>query len=215
MQKKYYSSHLCLNLTLFQKEFTNKSCLIPNWYIFFIDSSVSNVQLASFSQFFGWMRPWHSQLALWKLVPTGLKLNTILRWLTKGHGMTKGLGKDCRSFKEKKRKMIRDITAGLWRATKGVCWGDNRQGELWPMCKYPRSRVQGCYELTPIFFLYLLFLLSSCHVITMWSLCDLLFLWCLLFCNIYCYVTHCPGWLHCPCDTYCSCDSIVLIYYKY
>ena len=56
---------------------------------------------------------------------------------------------------------------------------------------------------------------SFCHVIVMWSLCDLLFLWCSLFCNIYCSVTYCPGWLHCPCDSYCSCDSIVLIYYKY
>ena len=61
MQKTYYSSHLCLNLTLFRKEFTNKSCLMPNWYIFFVDPSVSNVQQAGFSQFFGWMRPWHSQ----------------------------------------------------------------------------------------------------------------------------------------------------------
>ena len=46
----------------------------------------------------------------------------------------------------------------------------------------------------------------SCHVIIMWSLCDLLFLWRSLFCNVYCSVTYCPGWLHCPCDAYCSCD---------
>ena len=72
-----------------------------------------------------------------------------------------------------------------------------------------------CYELTPIFFLLYFLYSFSCHVIVMWSLCDLLFLWCLLFCNIYCSVTHCPGWLHCPCDVHCSCDSIVLIYYKY
>ena len=58
-------------------------------------------------------------------------------------------------------------------------------------------------------------LFLSRHVIIMWPHCDLLFLWCLLSSNIYCSMTHCPGWLHCPCDVYCSCDSIVLIYYKY
>ena len=67
----------------------------------------------------------------------------------------------------------------------------------------------------PPFFFYFTFLFLSHHVIIMWLLCDLLFLWCLLFCNVYYSVTYCPGWLHCPCDVYCSCDSIVLIYYKY
>ena len=77
--------------------------------------------------------------------------------------------------------------------------------------------VPVCYVTTPIFLFTLLYFhwLTLCHVIIMWSHCDLLFLWWLLFRHVYCSVTHCPGWLYCPCDIYCSCDSIVLFYYKY
>ena len=63
------------------------------------------------------------------------------------------------------------------------------------------------------------FTLPSLTLFVMWLSWDhimtQLFLWRLLFCHIYCSVTHCPGWLYCPCDAYCSCDSIVLFYYKY
>ena len=74
-----------------------------------------------------------------------------------------------------------------------------------------------CYETTPISFLYFTLprWLISCHVIVMWSHSDSLYLWRLLFCHVYCSVTHCLGWLYCPSDVYCSCDSIVLLYYKY
>ena len=45
----------------------------------------------------------------------------------------------------------------------------------------------------PPFLLFTLLLPFSCHVIIMWSHCDSLFLWHVLFCHVYCSVTHCPG----------------------